>query len=319
MRRVLEVGESEGILANDIDPTGTLRIEPGATMTAHGATVELRADGGFTYTPASIDRWGIDDFAYTAIDARGRPTTAKVEIAVRPTLVSPSSLHEEAGFTLSHSGCRGVARAGDVDGDGLADLVATVDRSLVMFGRPDASDIDASALETGPEGFSIALETRGAPDLANCRGVGDLNADGRDDLGCVRRTFMPEAIAVVFGRSATTPINLQPEIAPATAVYARLPERYRSTGWTERMLSLAPAGDHDGDGIDDLAVGFPWFQDSVSAQRASCSCSWAVPTSKKSISSPSSRATEASRSGGSGSEVTWPAAATSTATGSTTS
>jgi VCBS repeat-containing protein len=63
-----------GVLVNDTDPEGdplhaTLVTEPG-----HG-TVELNADGSFTYTPVP-DFNGTDTFRYTAVDEPSAPTLA---------------------------------------------------------------------------------------------------------------------------------------------------------------------------------------------------------------------------------------------------
>ncbi|MEQ8317042.1 MAG: integrin alpha [Phycisphaerales bacterium] len=100
-----------------------------------------------------------------------------------------------------------VAAAGDVNGDGRDDLIATDHRAAyVLFGR-DASEGFADALSVdeldGEHGFAIRAP---APIKAVSGGV-DLNGDGRSDLLLGMPDASPGgvpgagAVAVVFGRT----------------------------------------------------------------------------------------------------------------------
>src|SRR6185295_8019115 len=83
--------------------------------------------------------------------------------------------------------------AGDINGDGLADLVVGADygdpaasyeagRSYVVFGRSASSAIDLSAVAAGIGGFVI--NGQGACDQSgySVAGAGDVNGDGLADL-----------------------------------------------------------------------------------------------------------------------------------------
>ena len=68
------------VLDNDSDPDGdTLTAIPQSITTATGATVELLANGDFTYTAAE-DFVGMDSFEYTVTDAFGLSDTASVTL-----------------------------------------------------------------------------------------------------------------------------------------------------------------------------------------------------------------------------------------------
>ncbi|MBM3677380.1 MAG: hypothetical protein FJW96_05780 [Actinobacteria bacterium] len=95
------------------------------------------------------------------------------------------------GAAISDAAGRSVALAGDVNGDGVADVVvgATLadnrdrDKSgtaYVVFGRPAAANVDLNVL--GAAGLQIdgsyAIGFAGR----SVAGVGDMNGDGRDDI-----------------------------------------------------------------------------------------------------------------------------------------
>ncbi len=87
---------------------------------------------------------------------------------------------------------RSVSSAGDVNGDGLDDLIVGADRddpngrysgaSFVVYGKTDGVAVELSAVEAGNGGFAIhGVSTR---DYAGRSGssAGDVNGDGLVDL-----------------------------------------------------------------------------------------------------------------------------------------
>jgi hypothetical protein len=85
-----------------------------------------------------------------------------------------------------------VSSAGDVNGDGLDDLIIGVNddsnkegKAYVIFGKQDGTAINLSAIASGIGGFLINSETmsddRGSfgPSVSS---AGDVNGDGLDDL-----------------------------------------------------------------------------------------------------------------------------------------
>ncbi|MDI6844046.1 MAG: Ig-like domain-containing protein [Anaerosomatales bacterium] len=118
----LTVGAAQGVLANDTDPDGDSLA---ATLTAgpsHG-TLELSADGGFTYTP-DPDWHGQDSFTYAASDG-SLSATATVTITVAPVNDAPQAAADaymvSYNVTTTIDAAEGVlANDSDPDGDSLA-------------------------------------------------------------------------------------------------------------------------------------------------------------------------------------------------------
>ncbi|HMR31255.1 MAG TPA: hypothetical protein PKA13_09585 [Geminicoccaceae bacterium] len=162
-----------------------------------------------------------------------------------------------------------VSAAGDVNGDGVDDLIvgATLNgagglfagAAYAVFGRASgsASPVDLADVAAGSGGFKIqghAYDFVGSSVTA----AGDVNGDGIDDLvvGVVPRSrseYEPPAGSayVVFGRASgfASPVDLA-AIVDDGGGFGMWGERYSGAG-----SSVSAAGDVNGDGIDDLIVG----------------------------------------------------------------
>ncbi|MEM1165055.1 MAG: integrin alpha [Planctomycetota bacterium] len=185
------------------------------------------------------------------------------------------------GVALSDSAGRGVGGGGDINGDGIDDLIvgayyaspvsrAYAGQSYVVFGRNTT---------TGP-GFParVALGTLGAGDGFTINGAGaydgigfsvdaagDVNGDGIGDL--ILSTYQyggyaanPGTVAyLVFGRDVSvdgpfpTTIDLG-TLTPAQGVPVTLSS---ANGYAISFVSAA--GDINGDGLDDVVIGLPVF------------------------------------------------------------
>lgn len=166
--------------------------------------------------------------------------------------------NDAAGFS--------VAGAGDVNGDGLADVIVgarntdfdarRVDAgaAYVIFGRASNATIDL--LNLGTNGFRIEGADFDDHAGAAVAGARDVNGDGLADVivGAFRndalRRFNAGAAYVVFGKASNTPVNLA---AIGTAGF-RI-DGAASEDFTGRSVSAAR--DVNGDGRADVIVGAP--------------------------------------------------------------
>jgi hypothetical protein len=160
-----------------------------------------------------------------------------------------------------------VSRAGDVNGDGVPDVLigayrstgaagANVGSAYVLFGTPAAEQVSLGSL--GSAGFAISGISSGDFAASSVSDAGDVNGDGLDDLliGAPSRTFAGLAGAgvayVIFGKRDTVSVSLAAIEAGGGGFAISGSEAMDSAGF-----SLVGAGDVNGDGFADLALGAP--------------------------------------------------------------
>lgn len=191
---------------------------------------------------------GIDDFVIGSQDASGLPVPDGVFVVFGrqtsfPSEIDLSELDGSNGFTFI-SGDQGAA-AGDLNGDGLHDLIISDDwsRSFVVFGNRGGlpAVFDYNSLD----GENRLVIYGGGRSVS---GAGDVNGDGLDD--------------VVIGTTGTQSYILFGATKfPASLDLADLDGRngVTLTGAIASARSVSGAGDVNGDGVDDLIVGTDVF------------------------------------------------------------
>ena len=183
-----------------------------------------------------------------------------------------SSLDGSNGFRLSgaapydQSGSS-VASAGDVNGDGFADLIVGAEgagaysgASYVVFGKASGfvANLDLSSLD-GSNGFKLSGNALGDESGHSVASAGDVNGDGFADL-IVGAPLVDQvrdnvgASYVVFGKASgfAAKIDLS-SLDGSNGFKLTGNAKDGQSGW-----SVGSAGDVNGDGFSDLIVGAPW-------------------------------------------------------------
>ncbi|ELS00265.1 integrin alpha, partial [Gloeocapsa sp. PCC 73106] len=189
-----------------------------------------------------------------------------------PAQFDLSTLNGTNGFTLNgvaagdNSGFS-VSSAGDINGDGLDDLIigafgadpngGASGSSYVVFGKntPFSSTLELSTLN-GTNGFTLNGVAAGDRSGISVSNAGDINGDGIDDLIIGAYFADPNGSGsgssyVVFGKN--TPFSSTLELSTLDG----------SNGFTLNGVaagdlsgrSVSSAGDINGDGLDDLIIG----------------------------------------------------------------
>ena len=192
-----------------------------------------------------------------------------------PTL-DLGALTSDRGFAIRGHGAysyagQSVASAGDVNGDGFDDVIVGVPRgasggvmsgeAYVIFGHDGGlGDIDLAALNPG-QGFILRGVAAGDYAGNSVASAGDINGDGFDDLIVGARYADDDYYAgdtvgkayVVFGHDGAFGAVDLGALTPDQGFEIR-----GQAGFVQAGISVASAGDVNGDGFDDIIVGAPY-------------------------------------------------------------
>lgn len=149
-----------------------------------------------------------------------------------------------------------ICNLGDVNGDGIDDImiVASIPGQIyVVYGRKGgAQDIFVSSGFTSDQGFLLHSSDVNIDAVPNIKGTGDVNGDGIKDIliGIPKYSSNTGIVYVIYGsKNPPSLIEINKSLDPSQGFWIQGPGSSSSFG-----TRLSPAGDINGDKIDDFII-----------------------------------------------------------------
>jgi hypothetical protein len=176
--------------------------------------------------------------------------------------ISGTTIPSTMGFKINaeaNSGLSSVDMVGDVNGDGLADVIVGAFRfgvdnnrgaAYVVYGKTSGTAVELSNVASTPSlGFKITANTTEYLGL-HVSGAGDVNGDGLMDLMVSGGGGFTNAVYVLYGNANGSSLTVGTD---GTSIASS--RGFLITGHVGNTVSAA--GDINGDGLDDLLMGGP--------------------------------------------------------------
>eukprot|EP01032_Pedospumella_encystans_P039220 gene39220-biopygen20613 len=298
-------GRPTGTLVTDIDlrtyvfgeSTGFV-VYGGEMSNSCGYSVssaDVNGDGGLdVLVTAPYSAPGGKEFAGTTYVIYGiaPPPPPTAAPTVSPTMSPSQSVvpgYQIVAAALNDNTGAGMDYAGDVNGDGIDDIIVGVGGrtyngltqtgvAYVLFGRISQSfaNVDLGSFTTSStSGFKIIGITPSLKVGKSVSGAGDVNGDGYDDV--IVGTHVPDTSAVISPGYAYVVFGHGPSM-PYTDVYVSFASApffgFQISGAASRDglgFSVSGAGDFNNDGFADVIVGSQRGDPSVDRENAGIS------------------------------------------------
>ncbi len=232
----------------------------------NGPQAAVSADDFYTSSAGDVNGDGLVDLAIFSGVLAGQVQVVFGKTNSTPIELSALVAGGSGGFVINGLQIGtdwAVSRAGDVNGDGLADLILSsssvnlgepgVGGAFVVYGKADNAAVNISNVVAGTGGFVISGTRQGVFAGLSPASAGDVNGDGLADLAVSTYDQLNgvQTNYVVFGKSNSTPVNLT-AIAAGIGGFAIHSEFAGPT----QDATVHSAGDVNGDGLEDILYGY---------------------------------------------------------------